>query len=274
VAGPLNRTLGAFAASAGAATLTPALPAVDTNGNGLLLALCVTKNNATHATATSGWSLVNQTNSGASFTASLWKAAQGSAAPVFTWTGSVACSAQVAYYTDPQNTMDVAGAALLGAVGTGTTSTHASAGGNTTANTVDALYIDACAANTAMATPAGWTEDNDAGSATSATRHVFGEKSVATSGTASGAISVTGGNAAWVQFQVQIAGAAPTAGFQVSKEAVAAWAEPTSGLDVSKLSVSAWVETNDVRFSKMEVAAWLDLTGGSAGGRRRQIINC
>lgn len=242
MAGPSQQSIGAFAASASAAALTPGLPTVDTNGNGGLLAICVSKNNAVHSTATSGWSKITQVNSGASFTVSLWKAAQGSAAPAFTWTGAAACSAQISYYTDPQNTVDAAGIALLGAAGSGTTSTHTSAGGNTTANNVDAVYIDVCAANTAVGTPAGWTEDSDAGSATSVTRHVFGEKAVATSGTASGAISVTGGNAAWVQFQVQIAGTAAAAAMQASKVEAFTWEDAADGAGASKAEVFTWLD--------------------------------
>jgi hypothetical protein len=123
-------------------------------------------------------------NSGASFTASLWIAAEGAAAPTFTWTGSVACSApRSLIIRDPQN----------GPAGDGfgqrddrrgTTATHTSTGFTSDANDALAVYADAAAANTAIATPAGWTEDVDAGSATDAGRTAFGNKAIATSGTA------------------------------------------------------------------------------------------
>jgi hypothetical protein len=182
----------------------------------------------------------------------------------------VAGSAQIAYYSDAANVVNN-GVSVSGTTGTGSTSTHTSTGFNTDADNALALYLDACAANTAIATPSGWTEDLDGGSATSATRQAFGSKSIATSGTGSGNISVTGGNAAWVQFQIEIKGQAATAGFQVSKLAATAFVEPPAGFDVAKLSAAAWVETNDFRIAKLEAAAWLD-SAASVGGRRMSLM--
>lgn len=267
MAGPLFAGIGGLAASASAASLSPALPTPHTNGNGIYIAVVASKNNATHSTATGGWTQIAQTNSGASFTASIWIAAQGASAPTFTWTGAAACHAQIIYYTDPQNTM-AASVSVTGTTGTGTTATHTSTGFTSDANTVLAIYADACAVSTSLATPAGWTEDFDNGSATSGSRQVFGSKSIATSGTGSGNISVSGGAAAWVQFQIEVKGSTPTAGLQVSKVGLSAWAEP-SGLAVSKATVEAWLETNDARFSKVELAAWLDPSNAS---RRRMIL--
>jgi hypothetical protein len=251
VAGPSFVSIGARAQSAGAATLTPSLPTVFGTG-GLLVCVVHSKNNATHATVTSGWSKLGSTvNSGASFCASVFVAPEGSAAPVITWTGSVACGAQIAYYADPANTVDP----TLGAStsNTGSTATHSTSAINTTRNNSDVIYVDAAAANTAMATPSGWTENSDAGSATDAGRFVFGQKAVATSGSSSGAISVTGASAAWVQWQIELL------------EAV-----PASGLQSSKVEVGAWLDApQELSFSKVEVGAWLDF----AGARRRQLIN-
>jgi hypothetical protein len=284
--GPVFESSTPGSASASATTLTAPLAGVSTNGNGIFIAYCVTKNNAAHSCSTGGWSLVNQTNSGASFTCSVWVAAQSAAAPVFTWTGAAAGLAECQYYADPQNTMSTT-VTLLGTPGTGTGTTHSSAGGNSTANNIDAIYLDVCAINTALATPAGWTENSDTGNTTAGIRRVYGEKSIATSGTASGAISVTGGNAAWIQFQLQIVGSTPSAGFQVSKEATAAWLEASglaaskietgawleaSGLAAAKIETGAWIESNDFRVSKLEALAWLDYTG--VVPRRRQLINC
>jgi hypothetical protein len=270
MAGPVFRANGARATSAGAATIAPAKPTVD-GQNGVLLAVVTSKNNATHATGTAGWSLVgSQTNSGAGFTASLWIAAESAGAPTFTWTGSVACSAQISYYSDPANSMNI-GVSVSGATGAGTTATHTSTAFTTDAANSLAVYVDVAAANTAIATPAGWTEDVDNGSATDAGRTAFGNKAIASSGASSGSISVTGANAAWVQFLVELRGSTPTAGLEVSKASLAAWAEPPAGLDVSKASLAAWVETNDLRFAKAELIAWLDSTGSTR--RRRSIIN-
>lgn len=270
MAGPIFRGNGAVAATASGTSLAPAKPTLDTNGNGAQLAIVTSKNNATHSTATSGWVKIAQTNSGASFTASLWIAAEGAAAPTFTWTGAAAGSAQIVYYTDPQNTMHN-GVTVSGTTGAGVTTTHTSTGFNTDADNALAVYVDACAVSTAMAQPSGWTEDLDNGSGTSATRHVFGSKSVATSGSGSGNISVTGGNAAWVQFQIELKGSAASAGLQASKVGASAWLDP-SGLAVSKATVAAWLDTNDVRFAKVSVHAWLDSSGASPGRRRVSLM--
>jgi hypothetical protein len=270
VAGPVFRAAANASVSAGATSITPALPTLDTNGSGLLLAVCLTKNNATHFNGTSGWTLVSQVNSGASFTVSLWKALQSAAAPAFSWTGSVACSSQVMYYTDPANAMDVANVSLLGAAGTGTTSPHSSAGANTTLNNVLAVYFDGCATATALTNPAGWTSEFTGTSATSGTAHNWGDKPIATSGSASGAISITGGNAAWVQWQIQVSGQSATAGLQVSKADASAFVEPKTGFAASKAGAVAWVETNDFRVAKMSVAAWLDTAPGI--GRRMSFM--
>lgn len=270
MAGPVFRANGARATSAGAATIAPAKPTVD-GQNGVLLAVVTSKNNATHATATPGWSLVgSQTNSGASFTASLWIAAESAGAPTFTWTGSVACSAQISYYSDPANSMNI-GVSVIDTPSTGTTSPHSSAAINTDADNALAVYIDVAAANTALTNPAGWTQDVSGGSATDAGRTTFGSKAVASSGSSSGAISSAGAVAAWVQWQLELKGSTAAAGLQVSKASLVAWAEPPAGLDVSKATLAAWVETNDLRFSKVELIAWLDSTGSTR--RRRSIIN-
>lgn len=256
MAGPVFSSSGALALTSSGTSLAPAKPTVD-SAAGLLVASVCSKNNATHTTVTPGWTKIAQTNSGASFTASIWIALESAAAPTFSWTGAAAGHAQIAYYSDPANGVNN-GISVTGTTGSGTTSTHTSTGFNSDAADTLAIYTDACAANTAIATPAGWTENVDNGSATSTTRQAFGSRSLAASGSASGNVSIVGGAAAWVQFQIEIKGLAAAPGFQVSKLGVGAFVEPPAGFDVSKVSVSAWLETNDVRFSKLEVAAWLD----------------
>lgn len=268
MAGPAFQGVGGLSVTAGAASLAPAKPAVD-GQNGLLVAIVCSKNNATHSTATSGWSKIAQTNSGASFTASIWIAPESSGAPTFTWTGSAAGHAQIAYYSDAANVVNN-GVSVSGTTGTGTTTTHTSTGFTSDATNALAIYADACAANTAIATPSGWTEDADGGSATSATRQAFGSKSIASSGSGSGNISVTGGNAAWVQFQIEIKGQAATAGFQASKARLEAWAEPRAGFAVAKANVMAWVETGQIMYAKAEISAWLD--PASATRRRMSLM--
>lgn len=271
MAGPAFIAVGTRSQSAGAVTVTPAKPTV-LNTGGLLVCVVHSKNNATHSTATSGWTKLGQVNSGANFTASIFTAPETAAAPVITWTGSVACGAQIAYYGDPANTVDT----TLGASSSnsGATSTHSTAAINTSRANSAVIYVDAAAANTAMATPAGWTEDNDAGSATDAGRFIFGNKPVATSGASSGAISVTGANAAWVQWQIELMGALPAAGLQVSKVANGAWLHPSEGFSASKVALGAWLDApQELNVSKIDTGAWLEFTGVVVGTRRRVIIN-
>ena len=270
MAGPLYQAVGTRATSASAATISPSKPTV-LGQNGLLLCVVTSKNNAAHSCATSGWSLVGQVNSGASFTASLWKAAESAGAPTITWTGAAACSAQIAYYVDPANVVDT----TLGAAtsNTGSTSTHSTTAITTTRADSLAVYIDVAAANTALAAPSGWTENSDTGSTTDAGRTVWGSKSVATSGTSSGAISVTGANAAWVQWQIEVMGQAASGGLEVSKAETGAWFDPPAGASFSKVEVGAWLDApNEASFSKVEVGAWLDYTGATFTRRRQATV--
>lgn len=271
---PIYDGKGASAQSASAATLTPAKPTVR-GYRGILIAVCFSKNNAVHSTATSGWTKFGQTNSGASFTMSVFYAAESAAAPVITWTGAAACSATVAYYASPQGDMEIA----IGAnsVATGSTGTHTSPSITATRDDALALYFDNCAVNASMATPSGWTEQFD-GSLTTANAHiVFGDKAMPSAGGASGAISVAGPNGAWVQYQLEIYTTVPTNQSQFTKEEVVAWYDALTGLDVSKAETVAWYDAlPGFDGSKMEVVAWLDLgtyPPTPTGGRRRQITN-
>jgi hypothetical protein len=256
MAGPAFQAVGTRVQSAGATTLSPAKPTV-LGQNGVLLAVVTSKNNATHSTATSGWSKIGQINSGASFTASLWIAAESAAAIVPTWTGSVACSAQISYYASSDG---VTSATIGGSSSnSGSTATHSTASFNSTANNSLVVYVDASAANTALATPSGWSERSDSGSATDAGDTVFGDKAIASSGSASGAISVTGANAAWVQWQIELVNAAATAGFQVSKAELDAWLDPLDGFNVAKAELGAWLDAKDgFNVAKADLHAWLD----------------
>jgi len=260
---------GARVQSAGAATLTPTKPTV-LGQSGVLVCVVASKNNAVHSTATGGWTKISQTDSGASFTMSVFIAAEGAANPVITWAGSVACSARICYYAAPKGTSEttVIGGSTVNA---GLTSTHSTASFNTTRDQSLVVYIDCAAANTGLATPAGWTEDSDAGSATDAGVTTFGSKAVAISGSASGAISVTGANAAWAQTQIELMQVAPAAGLQSSKVEVGGFLEPSAGLATSQAEVGAMLEPfAGLSASQLEIGAWLDVA--PAGGRRRQLV--
>ncbi len=195
--------VGTFATSAGATSRNPALPTGVTTQSELWASVA-SKNNATHSSSTTGWTKVAQQNSGASWTVSLWRYtgadATAAAAVNVTWTGSVAAHGQCWRMqgrtgTDPLGTPTVS---------SGTTSTHTSTAVTTTSPGSRVMYVDAAAANTAIAQPTSWTENLDNGSATSASRLAVGGRDFSSSGSSSGAISVTGASAAWVQWQVEL----------------------------------------------------------------------
>jgi hypothetical protein len=264
---------GNTAQTASGTSLSPTKPTVR-SARGILIAFCASKNNATHSTATSGWTKLFQTNSGASFTASVFIAAESAAAPVITWTGAAAGFASVLYYGSAQGDMEVAVGAS--SVGTGTTSPHASASITTTRDEALALYVDLTATNGALSTPAGWTEQNDLALTTAGGRLAYGDKPMPSTGGATGGISVTGGAAAYVQYQLEIYTTQPSNQVQYSKAAALAVYDALPGFNASKATVMAVYDAlPGFDASKLSVLAWLDVGTypPAPTGRRRQITN-
>jgi hypothetical protein len=193
---------GTRVSSSGNTSATPALPASRVNGN-LLIAVCGTKNNAEHTTATAEWNKIDQRDSGTGWTLSLfWKLVDGTdSAPVITWTGSVANFAIQFQYTGGATSNPIG--AFLANNGTG--SPHTNAGLVATRNASQVIYLGGATANTAYGTSTGWTENADAGSATGATRHVAGRRNATiNTGASSGSISISGATGAWVLYQVEL----------------------------------------------------------------------
>jgi len=248
--------VGARAQSASATTLTPTKPTITSPG-GVLLAVLTTKSTSVHGTATPNWTRVGeQIQASAGFSASLWIAPDSAAAPVFTWTGAVASSAQLSYYSSAVGPVEAAIATL--ALNSGTGITHSSASITSTRTNALAVYVDVAAANTALATPTTWTENSDQGSSTDAGRTVWGSKALSSVGSTSGDISVTGANAPWVQWQVELRPAVGD-GLEGSKFETSAWYEPGTGASISKAETSAWYEPDTgVAVSNIEVGAWLE----------------
>jgi hypothetical protein len=235
---PVYEGSGSRTQSASDTSRSPAKPSVG-GVSGVLYALVTSHNNDTHSCSDSNWQKVAQANAGGSFTASLWRAPETASAPTFTWPNAAACAARIAYFADPSNALEAAPGSTTS--NSGTANPHTTSSITSTRDNSLFVYFDAAAANTAIAQPTGWTEETDAGSGTDGGRTAIGTKDAGSSGSSSGAISVNGANAAWVQFQVEIRGTAPV-GFQVSKESVTAWLEPVPGFAVSGMSVLAWLE--------------------------------
>lgn len=172
---------------------SPTLPASRVNGN-ILIAACVSKNNASHTWSGTGWTKIgSNVNSGASFTSSIgWRIVDGSEGqPTISWTGSADAAAIIWQLSGTSATQPFSNINT----NAGTTSTHSATGITGTAAGSWALYIDNAAANTGLATPASWTERSDVGDATVVSRFTLGNRSIGTG--SSGNISVTGANAAW-----------------------------------------------------------------------------
>lgn len=188
---------GTRTSSAGATGATPALPASRVLGN-LLIAVVGAKNANTH-TWPAGWTKMDERTINSAFTVSWgYRWVNGDeAAPAVTWSGSVA-SFGIVYQLSG---VDFDGP-LQVAYQTGTTSTHTGTA-ITAAAAGRVFYLDACAANTAVAQPTNFTEHQDSGSATGATRQAFGSYA-RTAGQSSGSISITAGAAEWVMWTFEL----------------------------------------------------------------------
>jgi hypothetical protein len=270
---PSYVTAGSYAAGSGNITAAINRGSASSYPDGILFVVLMTKNNDVHTCATAGWTLVSQVNSGAGLTASLWKSRGGVVVnPTFNWPTSSAFCAQMFVFDAADGPMELAGI-TLGSSNNGITNAHGSPTINSSQPNSLFVYFDVCGANSSMGTPAGWTEIIDGGSAVGGSRIVMGTKQAAAPGTASGTIAVTGGTAAWVQWQIelyteiavndQISKVETSAwldhapGVNVSKVETAAWLDSASGLNVSKVEHSAWLTSDNLVVSKVSVEAWL-----------------
>ena len=183
--------------------------ATRTNGN-LLIASCLIKNNDAITFTGAGWAQLGSTvHVGTTTTVILaYRIVDGTEPTiVFNWTNSSAARSLMAQYSGVN-------ASSFGTIASnsGTGTTHSKTGFNTTAANSFVIYRDENSINNGVATPAGWTEDYDQGSAGANADSVAGHKLVVTSGSASGDISVTGGNADWVMWQIELLDAGSTQG--------------------------------------------------------------
>jgi hypothetical protein len=235
---------GARLSNAGASSLTPALPTISNLDGGLLIAMAAAKSAANITTATSGWTRRGYVSRGSSWSAAFFTAPVGSAAPVITGTTLV-----LAQTVCVGPATAVLAAAPVGTISTsnGNTSPHTTTGFNTTGNNALACYIGMAAANTAFTEPSGWTEELDVGSATGASRNVFGMKRMGASGSATGNISINGAAADWIQWQFEIL------------------TEESPGMAVPFLETTPWLDGGDGAATPLvEVVPWLDGGDGAA----------
>jgi hypothetical protein len=248
---------GARSQSAGATNLTPALPSVTGRVGGILLCVASQKSNNALTTGQPGWTALAQDNSGASFTARAFIAPVGSGAPNIAAAGSAAMSAQIFYIEDPDNLMD---ATAIGntSVATGIVNPHTSASINSTRWGSLIVGYDVAAANTTLVAPSGWVLNNDEGSPTDAGRTSIFTKYLAASGSPSGAVSVTGAAAAWVQRQIELRIILPATGLQINGEEISAMMTSGDGVSVSGEEFTAALQSGvGVSCSGMEIVYML-----------------
>jgi hypothetical protein len=182
---------GTFSASAGTTSRALGLPTV--NGqNGILIAVAISSNNATHNSTTTGWTKFAQLDAGATHTASIWIASESVVAGVtVTWSGAAAASGQIYYFSDPTG-IPVLTTISVSSSNANLASPHTCPGFVTDSNNILGVYIDTTNSNGVHAQPTGWIEQSDQGSATSGQGIGLGTQTFAVSGTNTGSISMSG----------------------------------------------------------------------------------
>lgn len=153
----------------------------------------------------SGWNLLNTRTFGTTRSRTVaWRIYDGTNVdPGLSWSGTADVWGRRHCWRDTKASGTPI--AVLGTFGSGTGTTHTSTGGNTTEADVKAIYLDDANANTALGAPGGsWTERFDAGSATGPSRTAGGDQPIATAGTGSGNLSMTGAGTAWIQEQFEV----------------------------------------------------------------------
>lgn len=178
-------------------------------------------------------------------------------APTITWSSSVACFARVSQFSGAHNSDPIG--AVSNNTGTGTP--HTNPGITTTAADSLVVYLGAGAVNTAYGTPTGYTKNTDEGNATGGYRYTIGSKTVATAGTDSGALSVSGGTAAWVLVMLELL--APVVSLTVGDGAHAHSAEGVTLVQVHVLTVADGAHAHSAEGVTLEQVHVLTVADGA-----------
>lgn len=190
-------------------TLTPSLPSGISGGDLLVAVLGVYTPTAHDELA--GTTFTNVFSSGDTqgpFTTTIvqYFFANGSeTAPVFTWSTAANAFAQVFRFTGVStDTFSV----VNGIISNGTGTTHAIDGSSAVpalGTSSRYIYLDTTFdSNTGLATPSGWTEDVDNGSATGTNHNTLGGKTTGAIGSHPGVISVVGGSGFWQMAMLEL----------------------------------------------------------------------
>lgn len=169
------------------------------NGD-LLVAGVAVLSNAVISTP-SGWTKLNQTNAGATFTVAVyWRITNNAEAdPVFTWTGAVEAD-YVIYRFRGSKSIPIG---AVGTAGSGTVNPHTASGVTTTAPDSFVIIIDFANSSTGgTAHPTPWVLEEAVDMLHLTT--ILSSQRIAASGGSSGAVSYTSVAAPWVQQQIEL----------------------------------------------------------------------
>lgn len=203
---PSYTNIGTLTSSAAANDTTPGMPSGVTSGMALVAVVISWDGfGTTHTTSTPGWTKVTQVaspsaGSGNGITISLWVAQGGAAQPTFHVSnfGAAAESVVISYTNGDGST--------YGAVstGNGTGATQTTSALSSTADNSMIFLVDAVRAfSGSFTTPSGWALDG--GFTVGNTGYwSFYEMILATSGSSSGGVSISGPSGEWVQVQFEL----------------------------------------------------------------------
>ena len=187
---------------ASATSRTNGSPVAGIAAGDALLSLCCVHN--TDTITPTIWTPLTQWAGTGMTTLGVWKISDGTetTGPTFNWTNAAAAFTLMLAW---RSTVGFAATPfVVKNANSGTGATHSVTGFNASQAGSWAIYLDQALANTALAAPAGWTEDRDGGSATSVDRDTAGHKALTNAGDASGNISVTGANANWLMQMAEL----------------------------------------------------------------------
>lgn len=196
---PTYSSIGTPAESSSINNISAGMPGTITSDMALVAIVRAWDLGTTHTCATSGWTKVTQVSNTSGLFLSIWIAQGGAAQPTFFVSGvGAAASAVVVAYSNGNGTS-------YGAVntdqGTGTTQTSPSV--TSTQDNSLIVLVDAVRAFSGnTGTASGWTKQTQFGGVTG----ICGlyDKTLATSGSASGAVSLTSPSGEWCQVQFEL----------------------------------------------------------------------
>jgi hypothetical protein len=255
--------------NAGAASLTPAIPTGLTD-NTILIAVAAAKSAADITTATAGWTRIDYATRSGPFSAAVFWAFPGAAAPVIM--GTTLVTAQVMAFEYGNQKIAPSPIGVVSA-NNGSGNPHSSTGFNATYDRTLAVLVDLAAANTFATAPAGWTNHVQAGSNTGASFTLFASRTLAAAGDPSGNPAFNGATNEWIQWQFEILLEQYPAGAVVDFLEPVAIMGPPAGGAFPIVEAVPWIRSGvGCEVAILEMVAWMR-EPTVISGRRRQVYN-